>query len=114
MNQRERVKRPSGFTLIELLVVISIIGLLASVVLVSLNGARAKARNARRLADIKQLQTALELYYDTNVSLKIFPRSSPIFGAGEGVVGVAIASTPFSKTCMKSCVNACRARVALP
>lgn len=59
-------KFDSGFTLIELLVVIAIIGLLASVVLVSLNGTRAKARFTKRMADIKQIQTALELYYDSN------------------------------------------------
>lgn len=57
-----------GFTLIELLVVIAIIGILSSVVLASLNTARAKSRDARRVADIKQLQTALELYYDANSS----------------------------------------------
>lgn len=55
-----------GFTLIELLVVIAIIGLLASVVLASLNTARKKGRDARRVADLKELQTALELYYDDN------------------------------------------------
>lgn len=54
----------SGFTLIELLVVIAIIGVLASIVLASLNSARQKSRDARRIADIKQLQLALELYYD--------------------------------------------------
>ncbi|HCM44117.1 TPA: hypothetical protein DIS55_04180 [Candidatus Kaiserbacteria bacterium] len=53
-----------GFTLIELLVVVAIIGLLSSVVLASLNGARVKGRDARRLADVKQIQLALELYYD--------------------------------------------------
>jgi len=55
-----------GFTLIELLVVIAIIGLLASIVLASLNSARKKSRDARRLADLKQLQNALELYANDN------------------------------------------------
>ena len=53
-----------GFTLIELLVVISIIGLLSSVVLASLNSARAKARDAVRKSDLKQIRIALELYYN--------------------------------------------------
>ena len=55
-----------GFTLIELLVVIAIIGVLASVVLVSLNSSRMKSRNARRVADIRQIMTALELFYNDN------------------------------------------------
>ncbi|MSU73655.1 prepilin-type N-terminal cleavage/methylation domain-containing protein [Candidatus Kaiserbacteria bacterium] len=55
-----------GFTLIELLVVIAIIGILSSIVLASLNSARKKGRDARRVADIKQIQLALELYYDAH------------------------------------------------
>lgn len=55
-----------GFTLIELLVVIAIISLLSSLVLASLNSARVKARDVRRIADINQLRLALQLYYDNN------------------------------------------------
>lgn len=57
-----------GFTLIELLVVIAIIGILSSIVLSSLNDARAKARDVRRYADLNQLQLALEFYYGDNAS----------------------------------------------
>lgn len=60
-----------GFTLIELLVVIAIIGLLSSVVLASLNSARVKARDTRRISDLKQTQTALALCYDKTGSFAI-------------------------------------------
>jgi len=53
-----------GFTLIELLVVIAIIGLLSSIVLVNMQGVRAKARDAKRLQDMKQIVTALQLYFN--------------------------------------------------
>ncbi len=59
------MKTNKGFTLIELLVVIAIIGLLATVVMTSLNSARKKGRDARRVEDINQMKTALELYYDS-------------------------------------------------
>ena len=55
-----------GFTLIELLVVIAIIGLLSTLAVVALGSARQKARDAKRLSDLKQVQTALELYYTDN------------------------------------------------
>jgi len=58
------MRQGKGFTLIELLVVIAIIGLLASIVLVSLNSARAKARDVRRIADFRNINLAMELYFD--------------------------------------------------
>ncbi|MFH1822191.1 MAG: type II secretion system protein [Patescibacteria group bacterium] len=62
------MKKHKGFTLIELLVVIAIIGLLSTLAVVALNNARQKSRDARRIADIKQIVTALELYFnDTNL-----------------------------------------------
>ena len=58
------MRKQKGFTLIELLVVIAIIGLLSTLAVVALNNARMKARDAKRVSDIKQIQTALELYYN--------------------------------------------------
>lgn len=58
------MKKNKGFTLIELLVVIAIIGLLSTLAVVALNNARQKSRDARRVADVKQVQTAFELYYN--------------------------------------------------
>ena len=53
-----------GFTLIEVLIVVAIVGLLASVVLVGLAPAQRRGRDARRLTDLKEMQTGLELYYN--------------------------------------------------
>ncbi len=61
-----RIRSGRGFTLIELLVVIAIIGILAAIVIVNVNGARVKSRDTKRKGDVKQLQTALGLYYDAN------------------------------------------------
>ena len=57
-------KDKKAFTLIELLVVIAIIGLLSTLSIIALNSARAKARDAKRISDVKSIQVALEMYYN--------------------------------------------------
>jgi len=58
--------KKNGFTLMELLVVIAIIGILSSIVIASMTSARQKARDTKRISDIKQLQLALAMYADAN------------------------------------------------
>jgi type II secretion system protein G len=55
-----------AFTLVELLVVIAVIGLLTTIAVVALGTARARGRDARRVADLKQVRSALEMYYLDN------------------------------------------------
>ena len=72
MERRVHSGARTGFTLIELLVVIAIIGLLASIILASLNTAQQKGRDARRLGDIRDIQNALELY---DVTCRSYPNT---------------------------------------
>lgn len=70
-----------GFTLIELLVVIAIIGLLSTLAVVALGSVREKGRDTKRLADLKQMSTALELY---NTENSAYPSVSPAATLGTG------------------------------
>ncbi len=75
--------------MIELLVVIAIIGILSTLAIVSLNSARARARDAKRVSDIKQVQTSLELYFaDKNG----YPADG-VAGAGGITLGAGNATT---------------------
>ena len=53
-----------GFTLVELLVVIALIGILATLLLLQLNTARAKARDVQRITAVTQIRQAVELFYN--------------------------------------------------
>ena len=54
----------AGFTLIELLVVVSLIGILATLIMANLNATRGRARDSQRKSDIRNIQTALRIYYN--------------------------------------------------
>lgn len=70
---KRRLVRMRGFTLIELLVVIAIIGILATLVLVALNTARARGRDARIKSDVAQIAVAMELCADTQNGIYTTP-----------------------------------------
>jgi type II secretion system protein G len=66
MFRQNKALIKKGFTLVELLVVVSIIGLLSTIAIVSLNNSRQNARDAKRIADIQRMAVALEMYFDDN------------------------------------------------
>lgn len=71
--------RPTGFTIIELLIVIAIIGVLATMVIFSVRAAEERGRDAKRQADMAQLQKALAYYH---AETGAYP--GPVGNYGEG------------------------------
>lgn len=71
---KKKLNFKKGFTLIELLIVIAIIGVLATLLMVNFVGVRQRARDAQRKSDLRQMQSALELYRADNGN---YPNSLP-------------------------------------
>ncbi len=93
-----------GFTLIELLVVIAIIGLLASIIFVSLGKARARARDAKRLSDMHNIELALEMHFNNHGHYPSISPDSCCDGWDQGpcgndpFIGALVSEKLFSKT----------------
>ena len=87
---------PKGFTLIELLVVIAIIGLLASIVLVSLGPVRQKARDAKGQSDIRQIMTAFEMKYSDNLSYPDLPDTVTNIAAADARLDPYLNPVPYT------------------
>ena len=85
-----------GFTLVELLVVIAIIGVLSSIIMVSLGNAKQKSRDSKRSSDIKSIQLALATYYNDNLFYpkNIYTSSNANPGVSDPVNGLAPAYLP--------------------
>jgi len=93
-----------GFTIIELLIVIAIIGLLATISIVSLNGARLKGRDAARLGNIKQMQTALEMYYNDQGRYPV-SATAIVLGSATAKKLCSTAAAGFVATCVAPAIT---------
>ena len=86
-----------GFSLVELLVVIAIIGILASIIYANLSSPQAKARDAHRMQDIKEIQKALGLYDTTHGRYPVQTATTTLTGS-DPVMTVLLAESYFSAT----------------
>lgn len=83
-----------GFTVVELLAVVSIMGVFAAVVLVSLHNARIKARDAKRVSDVRQIMTALELFFNSNNRYPPGAADRPVLTEGSPALSTFLQAYP--------------------
>jgi prepilin-type N-terminal cleavage/methylation domain-containing protein len=114
---KKEFKESKGFTLIELLVVVAIISLLSSVTLAALNDSRAKARDARRLQDLRQINNALQIYLTNNSEAPLnddgyrgafhsVPGAHGSWSTFEYILGTRLPVDPLNGKDLSSCANA--------
>jgi prepilin-type N-terminal cleavage/methylation domain-containing protein len=101
-----QLKREQGFTLIELLVVIAIIGILAGMVLVSMGGARSKARDAKRQSDLRQIGSAMEMSYSDGTSYPATGATNTTAAWALTAIGTYLPTIPLDPTNSGTCGTA--------
>ncbi|MBI2053325.1 MAG: hypothetical protein HYT41_01080 [Candidatus Sungbacteria bacterium] len=98
----------TGFTVVEAIIAVGIIGIMAAIIMTAFNTARIKARDARRVADIKQVRHALELYFGSRVPQE-YPPASPLcdaahaYGLEELVRGGFMIAVPRDPSLVPDC-----------
>ena len=107
-----------GFTLIELLVVIAIIGILSAIGLVSLNGAREKARDAKARSDLATVKSGLALFYDDNNSAypgNVTAGTDDMGNGSTAVLGTTACTTgATTNTCTKDSIWDATKKILVP
>jgi prepilin-type N-terminal cleavage/methylation domain-containing protein len=98
-NRKIKDNKINGFSLVELLVVLGIIGVLAGTVIASLTSSRGKARDAKRVSDMSELQKAFATYYhDCGQYPPIFTLTEDAGCTGGTTLGSYISAIPTNPT----------------
>lgn len=107
-DSRFKIQDSRGFTLVELLITISIIGILSSITYFSVGNIRQMARDSKRLADMKQLQTALEIYFNQTNGYPLPPAGSPnnTMTIGDADHGILCTTSQGFVATIQTCQNA--------
>jgi len=102
-------KNKKGFTLIEMLIVVAIIAILSGLILTGLSSARKQARDARRMSDLANIASQLEVYFNANntyVGATVNPTTDPLnvaYGIGTAATAYCLQATMELSANRKDC-----------